>query len=55
MTFLLHARHREPERAAALPPPLRHLSRWHHQHRGVRCECPIHAAGTTWLGHPRRI
>ena len=36
-------------------PLLRHLPRWHHQHRGIRCECPIHAAGTTWLGHPRRI
>src|SRR5690349_12108414 len=32
-----------------------HLPRWHHQQRGIRCECPIHAAGTTWLGHPRRI
>jgi uncharacterized OsmC-like protein len=31
------------------------LPRWHHQHRGIRCECPIHAAGTTWLGHPRRM
>ena len=32
-----------------------HLPRWHHPHRGIRCECPIHAAGTTWLGHSRRI
>ena len=30
------------------------LPRWHHQHRGIRCGCPIQAAGTTWLGHPRR-
>jgi hypothetical protein len=32
-----------------------HLPRWHHPHRGIRCESPIHAAGTTWLGHSRRI
>jgi hypothetical protein len=47
-----------PRRAtcpAAPPAPSRHLPRRHHQHRGIRCECPIHAAGTTWLGHPRRI
>jgi hypothetical protein len=34
---------------------LRRLPRWHHPHHGVRCERPIHAAGTTWLGHPRRL
>jgi hypothetical protein len=34
---------------------LRHLPLRHHQHRGIRCECPIHAAGTIWLGHPRRM
>jgi hypothetical protein len=38
-----------------LPSLLRHLPRWHHPYRGIRCECPIHAAGTTWLGHPRRM
>ena len=40
---------------AARRPLLCRLPRWHHQHRGIRCECPIHAAGTTWLGHPRRM
>ena len=30
-----------------------HLPRRHHPYRGIRCECPIHAAGTTWLGHSR--
>jgi hypothetical protein len=41
-------------RCRATCPP-RHLPRRHHPYRGIRCECPIHAAGTTWLGHPRRI
>jgi hypothetical protein len=34
---------------------LRHLPRWHRPYQNIRCECPIHAAGTAWLGHPRRI
>jgi hypothetical protein len=34
---------------------LRRLHRWHHQPRGRRCGCRVHAAGTTWLRHPRRI
>ena len=40
---------------AAVRALLRHLPHWHHRHRRIRCECPIHAAGTTWLGHSRRI
>jgi DNA-binding NarL/FixJ family response regulator len=28
---------------------LRHLPRWHRPYQDIRCECPIHAAGTTWL------
>ena len=43
------------ENCAADRPLLRHPPRWHHQHRGIRCECPIHAAGTAWLGHSRRL
>jgi hypothetical protein len=38
-----------------LRPLCQHLPRRHRPYRGIRCECPIHAAGTTWLGHPRRI
>ena len=30
-------------------------SLWHHPYQLIRRECPIHAAPTTWLGHPRRI
>ncbi len=41
--------------AAADRALLRHLPRWHRPYQNIRCECPIHAAGTTWLGHPRRI
>jgi hypothetical protein len=37
------------ERESGLP------SLWHNPYHIIRCECPIHAAGTTWLGHPRRI
>jgi hypothetical protein len=32
-----------------LPPP------WPHPYQIIRCGCPIHAAGTTWLGHSRHI
>jgi hypothetical protein len=41
-----------PDRA--LPP---HLPRRHHPYRGIRCECPIHAAPATLgsTGHPRRM
>ena len=28
-------------------------SLWHRTHQIIRCGCPIHAAPTTWLGHPR--
>src|SRR5690242_3660247 len=30
-------------------------SLWPRSYQTIRCGCPIHAAGTTWLGHPRRI
>jgi hypothetical protein len=38
---------RYPPGAADRPLLVRHLPRWHHQHRGIRRECPIHAAGTS--------
>ena len=37
------------ERESALP------SLWHRPYQGIRRGCPSHAAGATWLGHPRRI
>ena len=30
-------------------------SLWHRPYQAIRRGCPIHAAGTTWLGHSRRI
>ena len=29
-------------------------SLWHPPYQIIRCGCPTHAAGTTWLGHPHR-
>src|SRR5690348_4660518 len=29
-------------------------SLWHRPYQMIRRGCPIHAAGTTWLGHSRR-
>jgi hypothetical protein len=49
-------RSRSARRRGGAPPERNGLqSLWRRSHHVIRCGCPIHAARTTWLGHPRRI